>query len=155
MIFSTLGATGMGSLLKVGAGIIDRIAGAKEAHEKREMIRDLERSKLDVEVQKMVFGDSSPETSMFARQTRRILAVIGMINFFVISVLCTLFPSVELITFFPPVNKESLDFLWGMITIPLNLDSTVVITTGHITLVSIITLAAVIGFYFTPGGRLK
>jgi hypothetical protein len=107
------------------------------------------------DLQKALFGETNAETSMFTRATRRIIALIGMCNFFIISVLCTIWPGVELVTFTPPENKEAVKILWGLITFPSGADITTSITTGHIALVSIATLGAIIGFYFTPsaGGK--
>ena len=153
MLLTTLGATGMGSMLKIVGGIFAGISEAKEAASKRELIRDMQMQKADLEFQKAVFGEMDKDTSAFTRGTRRLIALIGMCNFFVISVLCTLWPTTQLITFTPPENKESIKLLWGLVTFPSGADITTSITTGHIALVSIATLGAIIGFYFTPGGK--
>lgn len=155
MLLSTLGATGMGSILKMAGGLIASIAEKKAAAEKRELARELAVSRANAELQKNLFGEPDKETAMFTRATRRFLAVIGMCNFFVISVLCTIWPTVPLVTFTPPESKTGYKFIWGLIDIPAQTDITTTITTGHISLVSITTLAAIIGFYFTPsaGGK--
>jgi len=153
MLLTTLGATGMGSMLKIVGGLFAGISDAKDAAAKRELIRDMQMQKADLEFQKAVFGEMDKDTSAFTRGTRRLIALIGMCNFFVISVLCTLWPTTELITFTPPENKESVKLLWGLVTFPSGADITTSITTGHIALVSIATLGAIIGFYFTPGGK--
>ena len=154
MLLSTLGATGMGSLLKILGGLIQSISDGNEAKQKREMARDLAMSQSDIEFQKAVFGNNSdPESNLFTRATRRLIALIGMLNFATISILCTLYPGVQLITFTPPENKEAIKILWGLVTFPSGADVTTSITTGHISLVSIATLGAIIGFYFTPGGK--
>ena len=150
MLLSTLGATGMGSLLKMAGGIVASVYENRAAESKRRLARDLALSKADAELQKNLFGEPDKEVTLFTRTTRRILALIGMLNFFTISVLCTLYPSVPLITFIPPDSKEGFKFLWGFITIPAGHEITVVITTGHIALISVTTLAAIVGFYFTP-----
>ena len=155
MLLSTLGATGMGSMLKIVGGFVQSRNEAKEAEAKRELVRDMQQGNADLEFQKAVFGDASddPEATIFTRTTRRIIALIGMLNFATISILCTLYPGVELITFTPPENKESIKILRGLFTIPSGGEITSSITTGHISLVSIDTLGAIIGFYFTPGGK--
>lgn len=153
MLLSTLGATGMGSMLKIVAGIVDRFGAAKEAKEKRELIREMELRKANVEFQKAVFGELNDDNTKYTRTTRRILALIGMLNFFTISVLCTIWPSVELITFTPPEHKDTFTFLFGLVKIPLGSQTAVAITTGHISLISVTMLGAIIGFYFTPAGR--
>ena len=154
MLLSTLGATGMGSMLKIVGGLVQSASDAKEQKAKREMARDLAMSNTDIEFQKAVFGDGGDkDSSLFTRATRRLIALIGMLNFATISILCTLYPSVELITFTPPENKEAVSILWGLVKMPSGADVTTAITTGHISLVSIATLGAIIGFYFTPGGK--
>jgi hypothetical protein len=155
MLLTTLGATGMGSLLKMLGGIFVGMHEVKAANAKRELARDLALSKSSIETQNALFGQANEETSLFTRATRRIIALIGMLNFFVISVLCTIWPSITIITFTPPKSKESLTILWGLVRFPSGADVTTAITTGHISLVSIATLGAIIGFYFTPsaGGK--
>ena len=154
MLLSTLGATGMGSILKILGGLVQSISDANEQKAKRELARDLAMSNQDIKFQQAVFGNASdPEVGMFTRGTRRLIALIGMLNFATISILCTIYPGVELITFTPPENKEAMSILWGLVKMPSGADVTTAITTGHISLVSIATLGAIIGFYFTPGGK--
>ncbi len=153
MLLTTLGATGMGSMLKIVGGVFSGISEAKEMSARRELIRDMQLKGADLEFQKAVFGEVNADNSAFTRGTRRLIALIGMCNFAVISVLCTLYPGVELITFTPPENKEAVSILWGLVKFPSGADITTAITTGHISLVSVATLGAIIGFYFTPGGK--
>ena len=67
MLLSTLGATGMGSMLKILGGAVQSRNEAKEAEAKRELIRDLQMKQADVEFQKAIFGDASndPEATIF------------------------------------------------------------------------------------------
>lgn len=153
MLLTTLGATGMGSMLKIVGGVFSSIAESKEMAARRELIRDLQLKGADREFQKTVFGEVNADTSAFTRGTRRLIALIGMCNFAIISILCTLYPGVELITFTPPENKEAISIFFGLIKFPSGADITTSITTGHISLVSIATLGAIVGFYFTPGGK--
>ena len=153
MLVSTLGATGMGSLLKILGGIFAARAEAKSAEAKRTLVRDLAISKANGELQEKIFGEADQKSAMYSRVTRRIMAIFGMFNYFVISVLCTIFPDVELVTFTPPESKEPLTLLWGLITFPSGADITTSISTGHVTLVAITTLGIVIGFYFTPSAN--
>jgi len=153
MLLSTLGATGMGSMLKILGGIVQSGNDARESKAKRELIRDMSASKADVEFQKAVFGEANEDTSLFTRATRRLIALLGMLNFAAISIWCTLYPNIDLVTFTPPENKENFQILWGLISFPSGTDLTTSISTGHIALVAITTLGAIIGFYFTPGGK--
>lgn len=151
-LISTLGATGMGSILKIFAGHIQSKNAAREAKEKRKLFKDLKENDQAVEFQTAVFGEADEKTAIFTRTTRRIIALIGMLNFATISILCTIWPSAELVTFIPTENMQSFKVLWGFIEFPINNESTVRITTGHIALSSFTSLGAIIGFYFTPGG---
>lgn len=143
----------MGSMLKILGGIVQSANDAKEAKAKRELIRDMSLAKADVKFQQAVFGEANEDTSIFTRATRRLIAFMGMLNFAIISILCTLYPNTTLITFTPPENKESINVLWGLLKFPSGEEVTTAITTGHISLVAITTLGAIIGFYFTPGGK--
>ena len=69
MLLTTLGATGMGSMLKIVGGLFAGISDAKEAKHKRELIRDMQLQKSDLEFQKAVFGDLDKDTSVFTRGT--------------------------------------------------------------------------------------
>jgi len=153
MLLTTLGATGMGSMLKIVGGIVQSGNDAKEAKAKRELVRDMSMSNTNVDFQKAVFGEANADTSIFTRATRRLIALIGMLNFAAISIWCTIYPSIDLVTFTPPENKENFEILWGLISFPSGTDLTTSISTGHIALVAITTLGAIIGFYFTPGGK--
>ena len=153
MLLSTLGATGMGSMLKIVGGIFQGVSEAKAAKERRELIRDMQIREIDTDFQKMLVGETDKDTGMFTRATRRLIAFMGMLNFAIISILCTLFPNTTLITFTPPESKENFSLLWGLVKFPSGSEVTSTITTGHISLVAITTLGAIIGFYFTPGGR--
>ena len=48
---------------------------------------------------KMLIGETDKDTGMFTRATRRLIAFMGMLNFAIISILCTLYPGVTLVTF--------------------------------------------------------
>lgn len=100
----------MGSMLKILGGAVQSRNEAKEAEAKRELIRDLQMKQADIEFQKAIFGDASddPEATIFTRTTRRIIALIGMLNFATISILCTIYPTVELITFIPLSKPKKL-----------------------------------------------
>ena len=154
MLLSTLGATGMGSMLKIVGGLVQSASDAKEQQAKREMARDMAMSNQGIAFQKAVFGDGGDkDSSLFTRATRRLIARIGMLNFATISIICTIWPDVDLVTFVPPEQFKEINVLWGLVKVPIDNGITTSITTGHIALVSITTLGAIIGFYFTPGGK--
>jgi len=139
----------MGSALKIVAGIFDNRARKGVLREQRKLVRDLKIAQANLDFQDKVFGNN--EGGMYARTTRRILAVIGMVNLFIISILCTINPAKPLLTFTPPENKEYFEFLF-FFKIPIGSDITTIVTTGHMALATVTILAIIVGFYFTPGG---
>ena len=151
MLVSTLGATGMASGLKMLGGLIDTWSQGRILREKRKMLSIKQQAGLDLDWQKGVFGND--EGGSYARGTRRTIALIGMCVFAALAILCTLYPSAELITFQPPESKQTFDLLWGLASFPLGDSATVVITTGHMALLAMINCGTIFGFYFTPGGR--
>jgi len=151
-LLSTLGATGMGSILKIVAGIIDSRAAANEAREKREMLREAQSRELDIQWAATVFG-ADTESQHYGRATRRIIAIIGVCIFGAIAIPCAFFPYAEIITFKLPEHTQPLRLLWGLITFPSGSDPTVRITSGHLAIMALTQLGLIFGFYFTPGGR--
>jgi hypothetical protein len=151
-LISTMGATGMGSILKMIAG---RIAGASDAsvvREKRKLIYALKETNASHELYAEIFT-SNTEGGRFSRHTRRYVALIGMCTFAFIAGWCTLVPDVTLTTFRLPQHATYFIDFWGVRLFPLGGgDPTVDVTTGHIALGAMVTLSAIVGFYFTPSG---
>ena len=58
MLLSTLGATGMGSMLKIVGGIFQSVSEAKAAKERRELVRDMQIRGMDNDFQKMLVGET-------------------------------------------------------------------------------------------------
>ena len=150
-LVSTLGAAGMGSAFKMVAGFITSMAEVRSANADRELVRDLERSKLSVEVQKAIFGGESPEAK-YSRGTRRYLALIAGVTFMICMILFAIYPSIPLITFATSGGVSPVfSFAWGLFTVPLTPGgATVVVTTGHMLIVGFAVISATFGFYFTP-----
>jgi len=153
VLATTLGPAGLASLFKMLAGWIDRKGAEGEAREKREMIREMRMRKADIDFQKAVFGND--DGGLYARTTRRILAVIGMVNLSYVTYKCLEDPTVPLLTFIQSSQRPSVRLLWGAADIPTNYETVAMITTGHLVLMNVALLSAIVGFYFTPGGRTK
>jgi hypothetical protein len=151
-LVTTLGATGMGSALKMLSGFIASLGQAKSDAADRELIRDLERTKLHHDVQMAIFGGDNP-ASQFSRVTRRILAVMVGLTFAICTILCAVFPTIPLVTFAASSGASTtISLLWGLIVFPtMSAGATVVITTGHMLIVSFAMIGAVFGFYFSEG----
>lgn len=151
-LFTTLGATGLGSVLKMISGALDTRSQRLADEARLKLTHELRLRDEDKEYQKQLFG-SSEAAALYGRHTRRTIAIIGVCNFAIITILCTIWPSCELTTFTIPEVREPFEFLF--IKIPSSKPITVTLTTGHLALVGIHQLAIIFGFYFTPGGRLK
>ena len=153
MLVSTLGATGMGSILKMVGGIVAASAEKKAAAEKRELARELAVSRANADLQKNLFGEPDKETAMFTRATRRFLAVIGMCTLSTITLLTTVYPSVPVLTTTNIDGEGRNSFLWGLVDLQAA-QAHMAITTGHISLFAVTCIyPLIVGFYFTPGGR--
>ena len=148
MLLSVVGPAGMGSGLKIAAGLVDRFAAAGEAREKREILREIENAKIDNETLNAING-----TDGGGRYNRRIALVIGMSTFAVCQVLCVLYPSALLLTFNSPESLKGFSVLWGFFNFPTSSDTTVTLTTGHMAIMGFQMMSMMFGFYFTPGGR--
>lgn len=150
---STIGATGLGSFLKIVSGIYDRRANQLELREKRKLAASLQAHKNSLEITESIFGKADNETALYSRQTRRIVAIIGMLIFGTIAIIATLYPSAELITFALPEMRQGFRLFWGLVEFPSQAPTTVQVTLGHITIGAMINLGMILGFYFTPGGK--
>ena len=148
MLLSVVGPAGMGSGLKIVAGVVDRFSASHEAREKRELLRELETQKIDNETLKTING-----TDNGGRFNRRVALVIGMSTFAVCQILCVLYPSAPIVTFTTPEQLQGLSLGWGLIVFPSGADITVTITTGHLALMGFQMMSMMFGFYFTPSGR--
>jgi hypothetical protein len=152
-LFTGGGAMGLGSILKIGAGWLDSKSAANEAKEKRKLLEKAENAKNAIEFQQALTGDG--KEGMFARHTRRMLALIGVSTLAVCTIHCTLFPTDEFITLGSVASGEgvqSFSFLFGLFEIPRN-DKPILLTLGHLAATNYIALNMILGFYFTPGGR--
>ena len=144
---------GLGSIIKMGAGFLDSKAAANEAKEKRKLLQQAEDAKHAIEFQKALTGDN--KGGMFARATRRLLALIGVSTLAFCTIHCTLFPGDAFITL-PSVasgeGAQSISILWGIFEIPRS-DKPIQLTLGHLAAANFISLNMILGYYFTPGGR--
>lgn len=152
MLFSSIGAAGFGSALKIVGGFIQGWAENRNIAARERAGLALKDRAADIEFQKLVFGGSNAD-SQSALFTRRLLAIIGVSTLAAVTILCTLFPTAELVTFTPADARGRTSFLFGLIAVEHSTDLVTVITTGHIALMGFSSFSMILGFYFTPGGR--
>lgn len=152
MLFSTVGAAGAGSALKMIGGFIQAWMENRNIAAREKAGFALKERAHDIEFQKLVFGGNNAD-SQSALNTRRILAVIGVSTLSATTILSILYPGAELVTFTPPESRGDTSFLWGLITIKDQAAMVTRITTGHVAIMGVTSFSMILGFYFTPGGR--
>ncbi len=146
MFFTGGGSAALGSILK---GVFGSIADSREHKYQLELQRDAANNAHAIEFQKALHG----EDGSYVRTTRRILAIILMLSFSTITILCTIYPSVPLVTLTNISGEAERSFLFGLFTFPAK-QTPVAVTTGHIALFACtVVYPMVVGFYYTPGGR--
>jgi hypothetical protein len=141
------GSAALGSILK---GVFGTIADNRQQKFELELARECRGNEFALKFQQQM---SSGEGGKFTRATRRLLAVILMSTLSTVVILCTLFPSAEIITLSNPNGDGQTSFLFGLVTYPSQ-QTPVALTTGHLATYFVVILAPmVVGFYYTPGGR--
>jgi hypothetical protein len=147
MFLTAGGSAALGSVLK---GVFGAITDSRQQKFELELAREARGNEFALKFQEQL---NNGEGGMFTRVTRRLLALILCSTLAAVVILCTLFPSAEIITLTNPGGDQSTDFLFGLITLPAK-QSPIMVTTGHLSAYFVIVLAPmVLGFYFTPGGR--
>lgn len=147
MFFTAGGSAALGSVLK---GVFGAISDSRQQKFELELAREARGNEFALKFQEQL---NSGEGGMFTRVTRRMLSFILCGTLSAVVILCTLFPSQEIITLTNPSGEQSTDILFGLVTFPAS-QSPVVLSTGHLSAYFVIVLAPmVLGFYFTPGGR--
>jgi len=149
-LITVCGSAGFGSVLKVISGIFDSWQANKELNAKALLAATLQQNTLDVEFQKALF---SGEDNKYARQTRRIIAVVSVFIFGFIMIWACLHPEQRIVTLTSPEAAKGSSFLWGLIQFSKDVPMTIEITMGHLILVGLSMIGLIFGFYFTPGGR--
>lgn len=152
-LFTGGGAMGLGSIMKMVAGVFDSRAAVAEAKEHRKLLKDSENAANAIKFQQALTGDT--EGGNYARHTRRFLALIGVSTLALCTIHCTLFPSEAFYTLESIASGEGVQhysFLWGLVEIPGS-DDPIQLTLGHLAATNFIALNMILGFYFTPGGR--
>jgi hypothetical protein len=147
MFFTAGGSAALGSVLK---GVFGAISDSRQQKFELELAREARGNEFALKFQEQL---NSGEGGMFTRATRRMLSIILSCTLSCVVILCTLFPSQKIITLKNPTGEGATEFLFGLITFPVE-QSPVVVTTGHLAGYFVVVLSPMIlGFYFTPGGR--
>tara|TARA_Y100000004_G_C8902368_1_gene407029 strand:+ start:783 stop:1247 length:465 start_codon:yes stop_codon:yes gene_type:complete len=141
------GSAALGAILK---GVFGAINDSRTQKYELELARECRGNEFALKFQEQM---SNGEGGAFTRATRRLLALILMSTLSAVVILCTLYPSAEVITLTNPSGEGSTSFFFGLIEFPAK-QSPVMVTTGHLSAYFVVILAPMVtGFYFTPGGR--
>ena len=141
------GSAAMGSMLK---GVFGAINDSRQQKYELEMAREARNNEFAIKFQESLNGGDG---GAFTRATRRLLALILVSTLSAVVILCTLFPSAEIVTLTNPSGEGATEFLFGLITFPAK-QTPISLTTGHLaTYFVVIICPMVVGFYYTPGGR--
>jgi len=147
MFITAGGSSAMGSILK---GVFGTISDSKQQKYDLEMAREARNNDFVIKYQEAL---NSGDGGAYTRHTRRLLALIGMCTLSATTILCTIYPSVPILTSSNIGGEGTKSFLFGLITFPVE-QTPVVVTTGHASLFAISCVyPLIIGFYFTPAGR--
>ena len=147
MFLTSGGSAMLGSVLK---GTFGAIAESRSHKYELELARECRNNEQALKFQQQI---NSGEGGAFTRATRRLLACILMSTLSAVVILCTLFPSAEIVTLTNQNGKGSYEFLFGLINIPSQ-QAVVEITTGSLAYYFVVVLAPMVtGFYFTPSGK--
>ena len=147
MFLTAGGSAALGSVLK---GVFGAITDSRQQKFELELAREARGNEFALKFQEQL---NNGEGGMFTRVTRRLLALILCSTLAAVVILCTLFPSAEIITLTNPGGDQATEFLFGLLTLRAK-QSPIMVTTGHLSAYFVIVLAPmVLGFYFTPGGR--
>ena len=141
------GSAALGSILK---GVFGTIADNRQQKFELELAREARGNEFALKFQEQL---NNGPGGAFTRATRRLLALILVSTLSAVVILCTLFPSAEIVTLTNPSGEGATEFLFGLITFP-NKQTPIQLTTGHLATYFVgIICPMVVGFYYTPGGR--
>jgi len=152
-IFTGGGAVGLGSIFKMVSGFLDSYSHRQELRERRKILERAEDENAALAFQTAQFGETAG--GLYARTTRRMLALMGLFTLSICTIHCTLLSDQTFVTLGSIASGEGVkywSFLWGAITIPLS-DKPLSLTLGHAALMNFIGFQMILGYYFTPGGR--
>jgi hypothetical protein len=141
------GSAALGSILK---GVFGTIADNRQQKFELELAREARGNEFALKFQQQL---NSGPGGAFTRATRRLLALILIGTLSAVVILCTLYPSAEIITLSNASGEGKTEFLFGLLSFPAK-QSPIMVTTGHLSAYFVVILCPmVVGFYYTPGGR--
>ena len=146
-IFTGGGAVGLGSIFKMISGFADSYSHRKELREHRKILQNSQDASATLAFQKEAFGDT--DGGLFARHTRRMLALIGVSTLAVVTIHCVLFPYDAFVTL-PSVASAGEGghcSFFCLITIPRS-NIPILLTLVHLALRNFTSIQLILRFYF-------
>jgi hypothetical protein len=141
------GSTAMGAILK---GVFGMVFEARKQKHDLELARESRANDNFLRLQECLAKNPASESTS---RVRKLLAVIGVSSLCFSIIVCTIFPSAELIVLSNANGEGTTEILFGLISWQASQEP-VEITTGHISLMGNLTiLPCILGFYFGPSPR--
>jgi hypothetical protein len=141
------GSTAMGAILK---GVFGMVFEARKQKHDLELARESRANDNFVRLQECLAKSGSSEST---NRVRKLLACIGVSSLCFSIILCTCFPSAELVVLSNATGEGRTEILFGLLSWQ-SPQKPIQITTGHISLMGNLTiLPCILGFYFGPSPR--
>lgn len=141
------GSTAMGAILK---GVFGMVFESRKQKHDLEMARESRGNENFLRLQEQIANSGQAET---ASKTRKLLATIGVSSMCFSIILCTCFPSAELVVLSNATGEGRTEILFGLLSWQ-SPQKPIQITSGHISLMGNLTiLPCILGFYFGPSPR--
>jgi hypothetical protein len=141
------GSTAMGAILK---GVFGMVFESRKQKYDMEMARESRGNENFLKLQEQIANSGQAET---ASKTRKLLATIGVSSMCASIIMCTIFPSAELVVLSNATGEGRTEILFGLLSWQ-SPQEPIQITSGHISLMGNLTiLPCILGFYFGPSPR--
>ena len=147
MFLTAGGSAALGSVLK---GVFGAITDSRQQKFELELAREARGNEFALKFQEQL---NNGEGGMFTRVTRRLLALILCSTLAAVVILCTLFPTAEIVTITNADGEGINEVFFGLISWQAAQEP-LTISSGHISLMGCtVILPCILGFYFGPSGR--
>ena len=141
------GSTAMGAILK---GVFGMVFEARKQKHDLELARESRANDNFLRLQECL---AKSPTSESTNRVRKLLACIGVSSLCFSIIMCTIFPSAELIVLSNATGEGRTEILFGLLSWQ-SPQEPIQITSGHISLMGNLTiLPCILGFYFGPSPR--
>jgi len=150
--FTSGGAVGLGALLNNVFGMIGKAQDRKAEKEKLEGLRNIQNAEVANKFLESQFGNN--DAGNFGRNTRRVLALIGVGSLAIYGFHCFALYDAEFYTL-PSIAagegyEPKLSVLFGLVELPWG-NNPISLTLGHVGVMIATGFQIILGFYFSRG----